>query len=78
MAKIDKIEKMEKISKIEKIREEKREDKRANKTYSLTLKDIEAVRRISFIENKKKQDVVSEAIEEYCKSQFPEIYKEIF
>lgn len=46
-------------------------------TFCIDEDNIELIRQVSFFENKKKQDIVNEALNEYFRSHFPELYKNI-
>lgn len=46
-------------------------------TFIISEKNIELIRQVSFFENKKKQDVVNEALTEYFQNHFPELYQKI-
>lgn len=46
-------------------------------TFIISEDNIELIRQVSFYENKKKQDVVDEALTEYFRTHYPELYKKV-
>ena len=46
-------------------------------TFIISEDNIELIRQVSFYENKKKQDIVNEALEEYFKTHYSELYEKI-
>lgn len=46
-------------------------------TFCIDELHIELIRQASFYDNKKKQDIVNEALEEYFKKHYPELYKQV-
>lgn len=46
-------------------------------TFCIDEDNIEMIRQAAFFENKKKQDIVNDALAEYFKKHHPELYKKI-
>lgn len=46
-------------------------------TFIISETNIELIRQVAFYENKKKQDIVNEALDEHFRLHYPELYKKI-
>ena len=46
-------------------------------TFIIDEANVELIRQVAFYENKKKQDIVNEALDEYFKSHYPELYQQV-